>query len=118
MLDREVRKAGLYCSPSRILTASQWCVRLKYVWRALDLTEKEKKTYNTKPHRQSYIVCLFIYQHIDYRGLLCGFDFVTFFSLSLCLSVLKSFFGRLRSFSPLMNQDHRIKHSYSDTGVS
>lgn len=52
---------------------------------------EKKKTYNTKPHRQSYIVSLFMCQHIDYRGLFCGFHFVTFFfSLFMfkCLEVL------------------------------
>lgn len=55
--------------------------------RALDLTERDKKekSYNNKPQRQSHKVCLSKCQHIDYRGLFCGSDFVTTPLLLLCM---------------------------------
>ena len=56
---------------------------------------REKKNYNNKPYRPSY--SLYGCQHIDYRGLFCGFNFVTFFLpflLSSCLSIIKFFSGR------------------------
>lgn len=85
--ERSGRQAQ-YCSPSRALTASQWCVRLKYVWTEPWIL-REKKNYNNKPHRRSYTVCLSISQHIDYRGLLSGFDIVAVFLSPFIVRQLK-----------------------------
>lgn len=50
--------------------------------RVLDPTEKKKEL--QQQTARSHIVCLSICKHVDYRGLFCGFDFVTFF---FCLSL-------------------------------